>query len=149
MDVKALYEKLEGLGPREKIKFALESAQIAGEIVDGPDAPFMAFQPSEILKATQSLELYRAHVKELYARWKAKEDLRPGTMAEICAALHHSSLRFPFNNDGAAAYEVAFQACVERADPERFFRESYPGCTKEIHDKLSRALTCSWRKASR
>lgn len=47
--------------------------------------------PRMELFATRSPELYRHHVRELIARHLAGEDTRPGTKAEILAALSETS----------------------------------------------------------
>lgn len=93
-------------------------------------------------------ELYRGHCRDLVARAIASEDLRPGTDAEVCMALHDASLRAPLRGSYVLAYEESFEIAMKRRAPGREGTRAYQyeGESAQIVADLRKRTQQEWRK---
>jgi hypothetical protein len=89
-------------------------------------------------------QVYRAHVRELLERVAAGQDTRPGTDAEVLAAMSQGSLVAPPTELWAHLMERLFNAIM---GPHTFLvdasmpREPHPGAADELRAELGRKLT--------
>ena len=63
---------------------------------------FTLMRPTSEMMATEFV--YRSHCAELAGRVAAGLDTRPGTAAEVCLGLCHTSLQAPLTSTGAGLY---------------------------------------------
>lgn len=75
------------------------------------DRLFLAMCPSPMLRG-KTLDLYRAHVRELISRGKKGHLLGPATAAELCCVMMETSLRAPLTSAATAVYEELFERCL-------------------------------------
>ena len=127
---------------------AEEELKQAGPEADGA---FGLLSPPHILRA-KTLDLYRAHARELITRFKADEDTRPGTDAECLAALLEGSLRAPLDSTGGFLADTLFRRVFSAKDVERLGlgeapREPYTGAANELLGDLRRKLRVEGRRA--
>lgn len=121
--------------------------EIVEDALQGTDAPFTAFCPSDILNDIRSLRLFQGHVSELLKRHERGEDLRPGTMAEIAGALSKMSGVVPIDQTYSLAYWRAFEVAMPDhglEDPD--FRDQYEGAADEILSALRKKLSVPARR---
>lgn len=110
------------------------------------DDAFRYLSPSDLLQ-NKTLELYRAHAHEIIARVAAGEDLRPGTEAEVLAALCESSLAAPLNSIAALLYARLFRSVFPELK-ELHFEAAYAGTSyyemqaDELLARTRRKLAC-------
>lgn len=95
----------------------------------------------------KSLELYRAHVKELIARVKVGADLRPATDAELLAVFSDTSLIAPMGQNGAAAFEALWARVFPKAkiEGQSAGREQWAGAVAEVIETARRKYTVAER----
>lgn len=95
---------------------------------------------------TLAVEVYRAHVRELLDRIAHKQDVRPGTLAEVMIALSETSLHVPLHHTAAYLYMRTFAHIFGEDHPivlesKRNFHEPYDGAADELESQLRRKLT--------
>lgn len=121
-------QMLKGIGDR--IEIAERLCKEAGD----PPGLFAALEPSPILWGYHGL--YEPHAKEIVQRFKAGEDLGPGTKAEVLAGLMQTSLKTPLTSSGLALAEKLFRECSKKDLGADLGREAYPG---ELEERLAEA----------
>lgn len=96
-----------------------------------------------------SLDVYRAHVRELLGRVMRGEALEPGTDAEMLAVFSETSLKAPLESGHAHAMSVVFHRVFPEADPTKTFagRQSWPTETEEILRDLRKKLSTARKVA--
>lgn len=96
---------------------------------------------------TLTPQVYRAHVRELLDRVIHKQDVRPGTLAEVMIALSEASLHAPLIENAGFLYARIFRSIFgEDAVPGlSAFRESHQGAANQIERDLRRKLTVANR----
>lgn len=97
---------------------------------------FGVMNPGELIEFSE--ELFAAHCYAMLRRVKGKCDTRPGTDAEVCAALCQMSLKAPLSRSYVRAYEDAMgRLGLLKGAPTCDY--SYPGEGDEILAELRRA----------
>lgn len=123
------------------------------ELTQAGDPPglFEILRPSPIFaEYPHDDALYIVHCRELIARAKAGEDMRPGTKAEVLGALLRASLIAPLRAQGQALAERLFadlfpeRATTALGEPAR---EQWAGQIAEDLSAARRKLAQSWRRA--
>ena len=89
-------------------------------------------------------ELYRAHVSELLFRVGTRQDTRPGTKAEVLAALSDASTIAPPGQQFAALMERLMFDCGFRLEGEAV-REPWVGASSEMLEDCRRKMTVADR----
>lgn len=105
-------------------------------------AVFGIMCPSDVLRG-KSMDVYRAHARELVERAKVGEDTRPGTKAEVLCAMMGAALKAPLNAGGLALAEWLFSECfpghsISRDAGHR--REFYKGQIAQDYAAAQRQL---------
>lgn len=121
--------------------------QIAGELckeVGDPPGLFKALQATDVLAGLDTL--YEPHARELTDRAKAGQDLRPGTKAEVLAALMAVSLKTPLTSSGLALAEKLFRECTAIDLGADLGHEDYQGQLEEQLTTARHALRQETRK---
>lgn len=107
-------------------------------------AAFKALCPSSPLRG-KSLELYRAHAREICARIKKGSKLEPATNAELLAVFSDTSLVAPFHNTAHAAMEILFQSCFPTGSIQTgrhaVPHEQWPGAAREEIEKARKKFS--------
>jgi hypothetical protein len=111
---------------------------------------FLHLVPTAALRG-KSPEVYRAHARELVERRRAGEDLRPGTDAEIMAALSDMSLKAPLTRNAQALYEQLFTAVYGEDVARRVLggaadKGSWAGAVSELRHEMRRKLASPERR---
>ncbi len=100
---------------------------------------FMLMTPGEVFSNHPTL-LLRPHFEELCKRYKAGEDTRPGTKAEVLAGLLGASLRSPLTNTANALINKLGVEVLGQ-DFEIPHHEGYPGQVDEAFRDCQRILS--------
>lgn len=137
------------------VRFTFDCMGVAEEELKKAEASaaFPLLCPTPLLVG-KSLNLYRSHARELIARFKAKEDTRPGTDAECLTALLHGALKAPLDSTAAALAERLFRGVFDADEVRRLGlgeapREPWPGASDELLTTLRRKLRVEERKVWR
>lgn len=111
------------------------------------DSNFMAYRPTEVLQG-KTERVYRSHVRELITRVVRRNDLRPGTAAEILCGMLGAATIAPLNSEGAALTERLFQIVMRQEIGGERFRPTWKGQVEEAYAFAKKKTRQSWRKAS-
>lgn len=139
------------------VTFAFDCMGIADELLRAVPkkrrdfSPFIALRPTRSLEG-KTLELYRAHARELVARVEAgakQPAMEPATDAELLSAVHETSLKAPLTSGGMAIAAALFRSCFpEKAEelfPTGHDREPWPGWVAEQLATMRRKFTVDGR----
>lgn len=102
---------------------------------------FKALYPGELVAYPDPV--YRSHCREIIARAKRGEDLRPGTDAELLVMFCRSSLKAPLASEFVLAYETVFDRVYpgnEITGGGRLGRDAWRGRAEEIVEEARRRL---------
>jgi hypothetical protein len=102
---------------------------------------FLMLQPGELSRYSD--ELYAAHCRELLERVVKGDDPRPGTRAEMLAALSEASLKAPLERNAHTAMEHLFAQCFPGnalSAGGHSPGEQWPGAVAELLRGMARRL---------
>ncbi|WNV83113.1 hypothetical protein [Umezawaea sp. Da 62-37] len=105
---------------------------------------FPLLVPSAALERLESEMVYRSHCRELLDRVAAgtDTDTRPGTAAEVCCAMLHTSLLSPLTSAATGLYMRMWQAARFPELPEfteaRHHHEALESTVIDDHEQLAR-----------
>jgi hypothetical protein len=101
---------------------------------------FTILQPSEILRDL-SMQVYRAHCKELLERVAIGVDTRPGTKAEVLGAISNLSTVAPLKSDVAYLMQkIMVDVFGYNPAGDISLYESYKGASDEICSDMQKKL---------
>lgn len=129
----------------ELLDIGSEEAERAGVLRTMPSEMFMMLAPGDIFRSVLP-DVYRSHVRELLARFKAGEPLDLGTTAEVLLGMVETSTKAPLNTSGAALYHSLFRRVMGEARYQRLLgdapppRERYDGQLEELEAEARRKV---------
>jgi hypothetical protein len=139
------------------VTFAFDCMGIADELLRAVPkrrrdfSPFIALRPTRSLEG-KTLDLYRAHARELVDRVQAgakQSAMEPATDAELLCAVHETSLKAPLTAAGMAVAATLFGRCFPNQVKEIFgedeYREPWRGYVEEQLATMRRKFTVSGR----
>jgi hypothetical protein len=139
----ALMVMAEALGLVEQAEEEIQAARIRHpRHADRIYHAFPLLVPSPALERLESEMVYRSHCRELLDRVAAGTDTRPGTAAEVCCVMLHTSLLSPLTSAATGLYMRMWQTAGFPELPEfteaRHHHEALESTVIDDHEQFAR-----------